>query len=74
MVEFMNWFLSFFQGFVYFLLDMAAPDGYSFGYMLLGVAIVSVVITGTIGAVGIFARNAQSDSRRSSGRNHKKGG
>ena len=52
MVDFMNWVLSFFQSFVQHIFLLVSSDGYSFGYMLLGAAVLGAVMS----AVGIFAR------------------
>lgn len=75
MVEIANWFISFFSQVMDFVLnDLVSVDGYSMGYMALGITIMGVIIGGTIGAVGIFSRSmnqyatqsARSASRRSS--------
>ena len=56
MIDFMNWVLSFFQSLVQHIFQLVSSDGYSFGYMLLGAAVLGAVIFGTVSAVGIFAR------------------
>ena len=56
MVDFMNWVLSFFQSLVQHIFLLVSSDGCSFGYMLLGAAVLGAVIFGTVSAVGIFAR------------------
>ncbi len=62
MVEMMNYFLEFFYQAVQLLFSIVSIDGYSFGYMILGALIVSMIIAGTIGAVGIVTNNMRRSS------------
>lgn len=53
MVLIFNWFLAFVQQFINMLINMVSADGYSFGYMLLAIAVLSVIIGGTIYLIAI---------------------
>lgn len=55
MVDFMKWFLGFVKDMVRLLFTLVVPDGFSFGYMVLGAAIIGVVVSGTIGMVAIVS-------------------
>lgn len=55
MVDFMNWFLNFVKNMVLLLFSLVASDGFSFGYMILGIGIVGAIISGTIGMVAIVS-------------------
>lgn len=57
MVDIANWFLSFVAQAVTVIFGMQSSDGYSLGSMAVGIAIISAVVSGTIGAVAIFGRN-----------------
>lgn len=57
MVDIANWFLSFLAQAVTVIFGIQSPDGYSLGSMAVGIAIISAVVSGTIGAVAIFGRN-----------------
>lgn len=57
MVDIANWFLSFVAQAVRLIFNIKSVDGYSLGSMAVGIAIVSAVVTGTIGAVSIYGRN-----------------
>lgn len=60
MVEIFNWFLSFVaQVFGFIFNDLVSVDGYSMGYMALGITIMGVIVGGTIGAVGIFSSSME---------------
>lgn len=47
---------------VLMIFSFVSPDGFSFGYMLLGIAVVGAVISATVGAVAIVS-NALSRRR-----------
>lgn len=74
MVEFMNWILLFFKDAILTLFSLTSSDGYSLGYMALGITIVGLVVTATIGAVALGSRmiriNSYIDSRRHGGDNN----
>lgn len=55
MTEFINWFLDFVTSMVILIFSLVAPDGFSFGYMILGIAVVGAVISGTVGMVAIVS-------------------
>lgn len=55
MAEFMTWFLNFVKNMVLMIFSFVAPDGFSFGYMILGIGIVGAIISGTVGAVAIVS-------------------
>ncbi len=55
MTDFMDWFLDFASSMVILIFSLAAPDGFSFGYMILGIAVVGAVISGTVGMVAIVS-------------------
>lgn len=57
MVDIANWFLSFVTQAVTVIFGIQSSDGYSLGSMAVGIAIISAVVSGTIGAVAIFGRN-----------------
>lgn len=57
MVDIANWFLSFVTQAVTVIFGIHSSDGYSLGSMAVGIAIISAVVSGTIGAVAIFGRN-----------------
>ena len=57
MVDIANWFLSFVVQAVTVIFGIQSSDGYSLGSMAVGIAIISAVVSGTIGAVAIFGRN-----------------
>ena len=57
MVDIANWFLSFVAQAVTVIFGIQSSDGYSLGSMAVGIAIISAVVSGTIGAVAIFGRN-----------------
>ena len=57
MVDIANWFLSFVSQSVQLIFSISSADGYSLGSMAAGIAIVSVVVSGTIGSVAIFVRS-----------------
>lgn len=57
MVDIANWFLSFVAQAVTVIFRIQSSDGYSLGSMAVGIAIISAVVSGTIGAVAIFGRN-----------------
>lgn len=69
MVDVMNWYLTFFKSCFDFIFGMVSVDGYSLGYMVLGVTVVAMVISATIGAVALSSRmirdNSYIESRRS---------
>lgn len=62
MSEFISWFLDFVKEMVLMIFSFVSPDGFSFGYMLLGIAVVGAVISATVGAVAIVS-NALSRRR-----------
>lgn len=55
MVEFVTWFLNFVKNMVLMIFAFVSPDGHSFGYTLLGIAVVGAIISATVGAVAIVA-------------------
>lgn len=55
MVDFMKWFLSFVKNMVLMIFSFVTPDDFSFGYMILGIAVIGAVISGTIGMVAIVS-------------------
>lgn len=57
LVDIANWFLSFVAQAVTVIFGIQSSDGYSLGSMAVGIAIISAVVSGTIGAVAIFGRN-----------------
>lgn len=57
MIDISNWFLSFVAQAVTVIFGIQSSDGYSLGSMAVGIAIISAVVSGTIGAVAIFGRN-----------------
>lgn len=57
MREFLNWFLNFVKNMVLMIFSFVSPDGFSFGYMILGIAVVGAVIAGTVGMVAIVANS-----------------
>ncbi len=59
MAQFITWFLSFCKNIVLMLFALLSPDNFSFGYMILGIAVVGAVISATVGAVAIVS-NAMS--------------
>lgn len=69
MVDVMNWYLTFFKQCIETIFGMVSVDGYSLGYMVLGVTVVAMVISATIGAVALSSRmirdNSYIESRRS---------
>lgn len=57
MIDIANWFLSFVAQAVTVIFGIQSSDGYSLGSMAAGIAIISAVVSGTIGAVAIYGRN-----------------
>lgn len=71
-LQFFNWFAVFLGDTVDVVInDCVTPDGFSFGGVCIGIAILSAVVSGTIGAVAIFGRN---HSITVSNRYYEKGG
>lgn len=64
MVEISNWFLQFVKDMVLAIVSIKSADGYSLGNMVVGVAIVGVIIAGTIGSVAIVTRRINRDDDR----------
>lgn len=62
MSQFITWFLSFCKDTIVMLFALLSPDNFSFGYMMLGIAVVGAVISATIGAVAVVS-NAMSRRR-----------
>lgn len=58
MVAIANWFLSFTVSFVNTVLGFVSADGYSFGYMVIGIVIVGMVVSATVGAVAIASNSS----------------
>lgn len=71
MVQFMNWILLFFKNAILTLFSFVSSDGYSLGYMILGITVVGMVISATIGSVALVSNmiriNSYIDSRRRGG-------
>lgn len=65
MVEMMNYFLRFFKAGFEFLFNIKSSDGYSLGYMVLGILIVGTVISATIGVVAVVSNSIERYSRDS---------
>ncbi len=59
MSAFVNWFLNYVKNMVLMLFSIVSPDGFSFGYMILGIGVVGAVISATVGMVAIVS-NAMS--------------
>ncbi len=59
MSAFVNWFLNYVKNMVFMLFSIVSPDGFSFGYMILGIGVVGAVISATVGMVAIVS-NAMS--------------
>lgn len=59
MTAFVNWFLNFVKDMVLLLFSFVSPDGFSFGYLILGIGVVGAVISATVGMVAIVS-NAMS--------------
>lgn len=57
MIDIVNWFLSFVAQVVTVIFGIQSSDGYSLGSMAVGIAIISAVVSGTIGAVAIYGHN-----------------
>lgn len=55
MREFTQWFLSFVKDMVLMIFSFVSLDGFSFGYLVLGTAVVGAVISGTVGCVAIVS-------------------
>lgn len=55
MRDFMNWFLDFVKQAVLLVFSFVSADGFSFGYMMLGIAVVGAVVSATVGAVAIVS-------------------
>lgn len=62
MTQFLSWWVSFCKNTILMLFSLLSPDNFSFGYMILGIAVVGVVISATIGAVAVVS-NAMSRRR-----------
>lgn len=55
MHEFMNWFLDFLKQAVLLIFSFVSADSFSFGYMMLGIAVLGAVVSATVGAVAIVS-------------------
>lgn len=64
MVDISNWFLQFVKDMILAIVSIQSTDGYSLGNMVVGVAIVGVIISGTIGSVAIVTRRINRDDDR----------
>ena len=64
MVDISNWFLQFVKDMILAIVSIKSADGYSLGNMVVGVAIVGVIIAGTIGSVAIVTRRINRDDDR----------
>lgn len=62
MVEFMNYVLLLAKNIGLMLIGFVSVDGYSFGHMIIGVAIIGVVLCSTIGAVALVSRQIRDNS------------
>lgn len=62
MVEFMNWVLLLAKNIIVMLIGFTSIDGYSFGHMIIGVAIIGTVLCSTIGAVALVSRQIKDNS------------
>lgn len=57
MADFFTWVLNFVKDAILLLFSLTFPDGFSFGYMILGIAVVGAVISATIGMVAIVSNS-----------------
>lgn len=74
MVEFMNWVLLLAKNMIVMLIGFTSVDGYSFGHMVLGIAIIGVVLCSTVGAVALVSNTIRDNSYAASRRGRKRGG
>lgn len=53
--QFVTWFFVYLKKLVNLLFSLVSPDGFSFGYMILGIGVVGAVVSATVGMVAIVS-------------------